>query len=92
MAVETHELSQRARLIGIALWSSFLAAAIGNGVFWAFIAPEDLLGEAYDGHEPDRLGIYTLGFLGLWLLAALSSALTLYLNRITNGTSSSQRK
>ena len=92
MAVETHELSHRARLIGVTVWSSFLAAAIGNGVFWAFIAPEDLLGESYDGHEPDRVGIYTLGFLGLWLLSALSSVLTLYLNRITHGNRSSQRK
>jgi hypothetical protein len=91
MAVETHELSQRARLIGVAVWSSFLAACVGNLLFWAFIAPEDLLGVEYDGQHPDRLAIYTMGFFGLWLLAALSSALTLYLNRITNGIRPSQR-
>jgi dipeptide/tripeptide permease len=90
MAAETHELSHRARLIGVTVWSSFLSAAIGNGVFWAFIAPEDLLGEHYDGHDPDRMGVYTMGFLGLWLLAALSSALSLYLNRITNGSRPNQ--
>jgi hypothetical protein len=92
MAVETHELSPRVRLIGVTVWSSFLAACIGTMFFFAFIAPEELLGEPYDGHAPDRLGIYTMGFLGLWLLAALSSALTLYLNRITHGSSSRQRK
>jgi hypothetical protein len=91
MAVEPRELSHRARLIGVTVWSSFLAACVGNLFFWAFVAPEDLLGESYDGHEPDRIGIYTLGFLGLWLLAALSSALSLYLNRITNGNRPSQR-
>ena len=33
----------------------------------------------------DHLGVYTLGFFGLWLLAALASALTLYLHRMTHG-------
>ena len=84
MAVETHELSRRARLIGVTVWSSFLAACLGDLFFWAFVAPENLLGESYDGQAPDRLGIYTLAFLALWLLAALSSALALYLNRITH--------
>jgi ABC-type multidrug transport system fused ATPase/permease subunit len=91
MAVETHELSHRARLIGVTVWSSFLAACVGNLFFWAFIAPENLLGDGYDGQQTDRLGIYTMGFFGLWLLAALSSALALYLNRITHGSQPSQR-
>jgi hypothetical protein len=82
MAVELHELSRRAHLIGVTVWSSFLAACLGSLLFWAFVAPENLLGESYDGHAPDRLDVYTLGFLALWLLAALSSALALYLNRI----------
>jgi len=86
VAAEPHELSRRARLIGVTVWSSFLAASVGTMFFFAFIAPEDLLGESYDGQGPDRLGVYTLGFLGLWLLSALSSALALYLRRITNGT------
>jgi hypothetical protein len=92
MAVETHDLSPRARKIGVVVWSSFLAACVGTMFFFAFIAPEDLLGDSYDGHAPDRLGVYTLGFLGFWLLAALSSVLTLYLNRITNGQRSSQQQ
>jgi hypothetical protein len=92
MAVEPHELSRRARLIGVTVWSSFLAACVGTMVCFAFIAPADLLGDAYEGQRPDHLGVYTLGFFGLWLLAALSSALTLYLNRITNDRAASTRK
>lgn len=91
MAVERRELSLRARLIGITVWSSFLAACVGTMFFFAFVAPEELAGEPYDGHAADRLGVYTLGFFGLWLLAALSSALALYLSRIVHGTPGSQR-
>lgn len=46
--------------------------------FFAFVAPDTLL-DGVDDRMIDHLAVYTLGFLGLWLLAALASALTLFL-------------
>jgi hypothetical protein len=74
----SRELGRRARAIGTLLWSSFLAASVGTMFFFAFIAPEELLGIANGSSRVDRMGVYTLGFLGLWALCALASALTLY--------------
>jgi hypothetical protein len=59
--------------------------------FFAFIAPDELLGEPGEGDMFDHLGVYTLGFFGLWLLAALASALALYLNRTAHGRSHDHR-
>ncbi|MGA3159030.1 MAG: hypothetical protein ABSE43_15805 [Steroidobacteraceae bacterium] len=75
------DLSRRARLIGIVLWSSFLAAAAGTMFFFAFIAPEDLIGWYPQGALIDRLSVYSLGFFGLWCLSALAAALALFLHR-----------
>lgn len=85
MAPEPHDLSLRARSVGVTVWASFLAACAGTMFFFAFIAPDDLIGESSEATMVDHLGVYTLGFFGLWLLAALASALTLYLNRTSNG-------
>ena len=72
------ELGRRARAIGTLLWASFLAASVGTMFFFAFIAPEELLGIGTGSSRIDRMGVYTLGFFGLWALSALASALTLY--------------
>jgi hypothetical protein len=79
MDPEPHDLSPRARRIGVVVWASFLAACAGTMFFFAFVAPEELLASGGDAMV-DHLAIYTLGFFGLWLLAALASALTLYLS------------
>jgi polyferredoxin len=73
-------LGRRARTIGTLLWASFLAASVGTMFFFAFIAPEELLGVGTDTSRIDRMGVYTLGFFGLWVLSALASALTLYVH------------
>lgn len=81
---EHHDLSTGARTTGIVIWSSFLAAGIGTMFFFAFMAPTDLASVYGESTTwPDELGVYTLGFFGLWCLAALASALTLYLSRTT---------
>ena len=67
------------------LWASFLAACAGTMFFFAFVAPEDLVGTYADSDHPDRLGVYTLGFFGLWCLSALASALALYVHRQISG-------
>jgi hypothetical protein len=84
MAIDLRELSPRARAIGVTVWASFLAACVGTMFFFAFIAPDELVEDQGGSNMLDRLGVYTLGFFGLWLLAALASALALYLNRTTH--------
>ena len=72
--------SRLARAIGASVWASFLAACAGTMFFFAFVAPEDLVGDFAPEDHIDRVGVYTLGFFGLWLLAALASALAIYLH------------
>ncbi|MFT3905115.1 MAG: hypothetical protein QM718_02250 [Steroidobacteraceae bacterium] len=78
MASDAARLSRRARDIGAALWASFLAAGVGTMFFFAFIAPDTLI-DTTGNDRSTQLAVYSLGFLGLWLLTALASALTLYL-------------
>jgi hypothetical protein len=79
------ERRRRALAVGAVLWASFLAACAGTMFFFAFVAPEDLLGTYSENDHPDRLGVYTLGFFGLWCLSALASALALYVHRQISG-------
>ena len=74
------DLTRRARAIGAVLWASFLAAGIGTMVFFAYVAPESLVGDFPADDRVDRIGVYTLGFFGLWCLSALASALALYVH------------
>ena len=80
MSTHPSELTRRARAIGAVVWASFLAASVGTMFFFAFVAPDDLLGSIPAGDHLDRIGVYTLGFFGLWALSALASALTLYVH------------
>ncbi len=56
------------------LWPSFLMACITSIVVFAFIDPLEM---TIWGISPGRLTIYTLGFFVFWIMAALSSALSL---------------
>jgi hypothetical protein len=60
------------------LWPSFIAATMAESVFFAFFDPEDLafLGE---GIRLSRTAVYSIGLFFFWALAALSSAMTIYL-------------
>ena len=83
---QRRELTRRSRAIGAVVWASFLAACAGTMFFFAFVAPDSLLGDFPESDRIDRVGVYTLGFFGLWCLGALASALTLYLQgRPPNG-------
>ena len=77
---QRRDLGARARAVGIVVWSSFMAAAAGTMFFFAFIAPTDIIGPTDGSGWQDHLGIYSLGFFGLWCLAAVASALALYLH------------
>lgn len=85
MPADRLDLSPRARRIGTALWASFLAACAGTMFFFAFIAPEELVGGDFTTTMIDHLGVYTLGFFGLWLVALLASALALYMSGPPDG-------
>lgn len=81
---EQHELSARQRDVAVAGWCSFLVAAVGTMVCFAFIDPATLA----DASEPplpvDRMSGYAIGFFFLWVLAGASAALTLYLTRTSH--------
>jgi hypothetical protein len=64
------------------LWPSFLVAIVATGLFFSAFDPDDL----YPFGEQtgvSRLGIYSIGFLGFWLVSAISGMGTLYF-AITN--------
>ena len=57
------------------LWPSFLAAAVMTFFVFALIDPLDIV---IFGHiQATRMQAYAAGFFFFWLMAALSSALTL---------------
>lgn len=62
------------------LWPSFLMASGATIVYFALFDPVDL--DIFGVHVPaNRIAAYTIGFFAFWLLAAVSSALTLYFER-----------
>ncbi len=60
------------------LWPSFLIAGVAEIVLFSIMAPEDmaLFGR---GVEASSEAIYSIGFLLLWAMCALSSALTYFI-------------
>ena len=61
------------------LWPAFVAAIPAVGIVFSLFDPADIHGPG--GNEPERLAVYTLGFLFFWMLGAASSALTCLLQR-----------
>ena len=62
------------------LWPAFMVAIVATGFMIAAVGARDL---SFAGAPVDlpRLGLYSLAFLGLWLLAATSSLTTCILQR-----------
>jgi hypothetical protein len=81
---EAHELSRRQRDVAVAGWSSFLIAAIGTMVLFAFVDPMTLVEVTEPPLPVDRMTGYAIGFFFLWVLTAASAALTLYLLRTSH--------
>lgn len=73
-----------ARAVMWVLWPAFLAAAAACGVFFSLFDPQQfwLFGEHL---EISRLGAYTIGFLGFWLVGIASSAVSVWLAMTTPG-------
>ncbi len=81
---EIHELSRRQRDAAVAGWSSFLAAAFGSMVLFAFVDPMTLVEVTEPPLPVERMTGYAIGFFFIWILTAASAALTLYLLRTSH--------
>lgn len=68
----------KCRLLMWILWPSFLVAGVAEGLLFTVVNPDDLI---FFGHplEWSHQAIYSLGFFVLWLLCALSSALSIFI-------------
>jgi hypothetical protein len=73
--------SRNRQAVFIVAWISFLVAAIGTMVFFAFFDPVDLVGAIDDGLDIGRDAGYAAGFFFFWALCALCSGVTAYLLR-----------
>ncbi len=72
-----------ARDIGIAIWSSFLAAALASVCFFATFDPVVLQDDAelLRGAFSPRMTGYTLGFFFFWAFTLLAAGLAVFLAR-----------
>ncbi|MER1966354.1 hypothetical protein [Castellaniella sp. GW247-6E4] len=57
------------------LWPSFLVAGVTSAIVFALVDPQDVV--FLDHLSASRQLVYSLGFFTFWMMAALSSALTL---------------
>ncbi|MGB3836479.1 MAG: hypothetical protein WBF60_03930 [Castellaniella sp.] len=57
------------------LWPSFLMAGVTSAVVFALVDPMDMI--FLEQFRAGRPTVYTFGFFLFWVMAALSSALTL---------------
>ena len=62
------------------LWPSALLAGAATGVFFTFLDPLQLF-ECTGDAPLGRLGAYSVGFFGFWLLGIASSLSTMYFLR-----------
>ncbi len=59
------------------LWPSFMVAIAATGLFFSAFDPQTLYPFDLDV-AVSTLGAYTIGFFVFWILAAVSSAITVY--------------
>lgn len=71
--------SRAAQAIAAVLWPSFLAGSFATMVFFALIDPELLADATSPPIEVSRMTGYAIGFFFFWLIALVSSAVSVYL-------------
>jgi uncharacterized RDD family membrane protein YckC len=81
------DLSARQRDLAVAGWSSFLVAAVGTMVTFAFVDPLAFVNTVELPLSIDRMTGYAIGFFFLWTLTGATAALTLYLTRTSHAES-----
>lgn len=62
------------------MWPSFITASAATIIFFSLFDPTDL-GRLAGFPELTRIGGYTIGFFGFWLLTSVSCAMTCYFRR-----------
>jgi len=75
--VTTGQLGQRLMWV---LWPAFLMAGLAETLFFSVFDPADMHFFGAPA-ELSRQAVYTLGFFAFWIVAAASSALTVFLER-----------
>lgn len=80
-----HELNRAQRDVFVIGWCSFLVAAAGTMVFFAFVDPLALGDVTEPPIQVSRMTGYAIGFFFFWLLTAVSALLTVYLIRTRHG-------
>lgn len=77
--------SPHAQVLAAVLWPSLLAASFATMLFFAFVDPESLHEGSAANVETFRMTAYGITFFFFWLIAALSSAVSVYLVRTSPG-------
>ena len=77
--------STRAQVLAAVLWPSLLAASFATMLFFAFVDPGLLHEGSAAEIETSRMTAYGIAFFFFWLIAALSSAVSIYLIRTSPG-------
>jgi len=77
----TRQWSRNRQAIAIVVWISFLTAAVGTMVFFAFFDPVELSGTFDEDLDIGRDAGYAAGFFFFWVLTAICSAVTAWLVR-----------
>ncbi|MGI9225619.1 MAG: hypothetical protein ACR2QX_14135 [Woeseiaceae bacterium] len=77
----TRQWSRNRQAIAIVMWISFLTAAVGTMVFFAFFDPVELSGIFDEDLDIGRDAGYAAGFFFFWVLTAICSAVTAWLVR-----------
>jgi hypothetical protein len=73
--------SRKAQAMAAVVWPSFLAACLATMLFFAFVDPQDLQQAMAEPLEFTRMTGYGLGFFFFWLIALVSSAVSVFLLR-----------
>lgn len=83
---EERPWSTKAQDVAAVLWPSFLVAAFATMLFFAWVDPEALVEVTTPSVSLSRTAGYSIGFFFFWLMAAVSSIVTLYLVRTAHET------
>lgn len=74
-----HDIPRRAQTVGVVAWCSFLAAAVGTMLLFAFVDPAAVAEGDVPKWWTSRHTVYAIGFFFCWAIAALAAALTIYM-------------
>jgi hypothetical protein len=80
-STDTPELGERGRALGAIAWSSFLAAAIGTMLCFAFVDPQGLGEGDLPSWWTTRRAVYAMGFFFFWLIGLVAATLCWQLAR-----------